>query len=74
MVKANGTSLYVFAAISRAGTATASFEVSGMTGDGVATVVGEGRTIDVTAGKFSDAFADSGVHIYKIDLASVTCN
>jgi hypothetical protein len=74
MVKANATSLYVFAAISRAGTATASYQVSAMTGNGVATVVGEGRTIDVTAGKFSDAFADSGVHIYKIDLAAVTCN
>jgi hypothetical protein len=74
MVKANGTSLYVFAAISRAGTATASYEVTGMTGNGVATVVGEGRTIDVTAGKFSDAFVANAVHIYKIDLASVTCN
>jgi hypothetical protein len=74
MVKANGTSLYVFAAISRAGTATASYEVTGMTGNGVATVVGEGRTIDVTAGKFSDAFGANAVHIYKIDLASVTCN
>jgi hypothetical protein len=74
MVKANGTSLYVFSAISRAGTATASYAISGMTGNGVATVVGENRTIDVAAGKFSDAFAANGVHIYQIDLAAVTCN
>jgi hypothetical protein len=74
MVKASGTSLYVFAAISRAGTTTASFTVDGMTGNGVATVVGESRTIPVAAGKFSDAFAANAVHIYKIDLAAVTCN
>jgi hypothetical protein len=74
MVKANGTSLYVFSAISRAGTATASYAISGMTGNAVATVVGESRTIDVTAGKFSDAFAANGVHIYQIDLSAVTCN
>jgi hypothetical protein len=74
MVKANGTSLYVFAAISRAGTTTGSFTVTGMTGNGVATVVGENRTVTVTAGKFSDAFAANGAHVYEIDLASVTCN
>jgi len=84
MVKANGTSLYVFSALSRGGTAMGSFTVDGMTGNGVASVVGESRTIDVTSGKFSDMFAASslpdaggdlvGVHIYKIDLSTVTCN
>ena len=74
MVKANGTSLYVFSAISRAGTTMGSFAVNGMTGNGTATVVGENRTVTITAGKFSDAFAANGVHIYKIDLAAVTCN
>jgi hypothetical protein len=74
MVKASGTSLYLFAAIARNGTTTASFQVTGMTGKGVANVVGENRTIDVTAGKFSDAFAQNGVHIYRIDLSAVTCN
>jgi hypothetical protein len=74
MVKANGTSLYVFSAISRAGTATASYTINGMTGNGVATVVGEGRTVTVTAGRFSDAFAANGVHIYTIDLATASCN
>ena len=44
-----------------------------MTGNGVATVVGENRTLPVTAGKFSDAFAANGVHIYTINLSAVTC-
>jgi hypothetical protein len=74
MVKASGSALDVFAAVSRAGTATATFSVTGMTGNGVASVVGESRTIDVTAGKFSDEFAANGVHIYRIDLAAVTCD
>ena len=74
MVKAGGTSLYVFSAIARAGTATASYVVPGLTGKGVATVIGENRTIDVAGGKFSDMFAASAAHIYKIDLAAVTCN
>jgi hypothetical protein len=74
MLKASGTSLYVFSAIARAGTTMGSFDVKGMTGNGMATVVGENRTISVTAGKFGDAFAANGVHIYKIDLAAVTCN
>ncbi len=74
MVKAHGTSLYVFSAVSRAGTTTGSFVVKGMTGNGVAKVVGEGRTIDVVAGKFSDAFAANAVHIYVLDLSAVTCD
>ncbi len=74
VVKANGTSLYVFSAISRAGTATGSYAIRGMTGRAVANVVGENRTIDVVAGKFSDGFAANGVHIYRIDLAAATCN
>ncbi len=74
MVKASGTSLYVFSAISRTGTTMGSLQVNGMTGNGVATVVGENRTVAITAGKFSDAFAANAVHIYTIDLAAVTCN
>jgi hypothetical protein len=73
LVKAGGSTLYVFSAISRAGTATASYAIEGMTGSGVATVVGENRTIPVVAGKFSDAFAANGVHVYTIDLSAVTC-
>jgi hypothetical protein len=73
MVKAGGTSLDVFSAVSRTGTATGSFAIQGMTGNGTATVIGESRTIPITAGKFSDAFAANGVHIYQVDLSMVTC-
>jgi hypothetical protein len=73
MVKAHGFTLYVFSAISRAGTATGSFSIQGMTGNAVATVVNESRTVMVEAGKFSDAFAANGAHVYTIDLSTATC-
>jgi hypothetical protein len=73
MAKANGKSLYIFSAVSRSGTTTASYAIAGMTGSGVATVVGENRTVAVKAGQFSDAFAANSVHIYRIDMSTVTC-
>ncbi len=66
LVKAHGSSLYVFAAISRKGTATGTFTLSGVTGNGSAKVVGENRTVDVKNGVFTDAFAENGVHIYEL--------
>jgi hypothetical protein len=44
-----------------------------MTGGGTATVVGENRTVNIAAGKFSDAFAANDVHIYQLDLTAATC-
>ena len=42
-------------------------------GNATATVLGENRTLPVTAGSFSDSFADgNAVHIYRIDGGS-TC-
>src|SRR5262249_41795443 len=41
MVKAYGQVLYLFAAITRAGTATATFQINGLVGRATATVVGE---------------------------------
>ncbi len=73
MVKAHGTSIYIFSAVSRAGSATASFTIGGLTGTGVATVIGENRTVNVSAGKFTDSFAASDVHIYQVDLSAITC-
>ena len=73
MVKAHGTSLYVFSAISRKGTATGTFEIQGMTGNASATVIGESRSVEVVGGKFSDDFAANGVHIYQVDLATAKC-
>ena len=73
MVKANGTKLYVFAAIARAGTASADFAIAGMTANGTAVVNGESRTLPVTAGRFGDTFAANDVHIYEVDLAAASC-
>jgi hypothetical protein len=44
-----------------------------MSGGGVATVAGESRTVEIVAGRFSDAFAANDVHIYQIDLTTATC-
>ena len=73
MAKASGTSLYVFAAIARAGATSATFTVAGLTGNATAEVVGENRTVPVTAGAFTDAFAANDAHVYEIDLSTVTC-
>jgi hypothetical protein len=73
MVKANGSSLYIFSAVSLKGTTMAAYSIDGMTGNAIATVVGENRSVPITAGKFSDAFAANGVHIYQVDLSKVTC-
>ena len=64
MVKAHGTSIYVFAAVSRAGTASGSFTIQGMTGSGSAQVVGENRTVAITNGAFTDDFvAERRAHL-----------
>jgi hypothetical protein len=73
MVKANGTTVYVFSAISRKGTATGTFTVPGLTGTGTATVVGESRTVPIAGGMFTDMFAANATHVYSIDLAGVKC-
>ena len=73
MVKASGSKLYVMSAISRTGTTMGSFTITGMTGSAVATVLGENRTVNVTKGHFTDAFAANDVHVYVIDLSTATC-
>jgi hypothetical protein len=73
MIKARGTTIYIFSAVSRAGTTTGSFTIDGLTGTGVANVVGENRTVSVSAGKFTDNFAANDVHIYQVDLAAIRC-
>lgn len=54
---------YIFAIAMRSGETTASFSVT--SGNNVE-VLGEGRTINITNGKFSDDFSPYGVHLYKI--------
>jgi len=66
MQKRRGTDNYVFAVAMRDGMTSATFTLSGMTGNATAEVLGEGRTVAVTAGAFSDTFTGYGVHLYKI--------
>ena len=49
-------------------TITVKFTVSGFTGNAVAEVVDEGRTISLSNGRFADTFKKNAVHIYKIDI------
>jgi hypothetical protein len=74
MVKAHGTSIYVFSAVSRTGATTGSFTLKGVTGSGTAQVVGESRTVTITHGAFTDDFIANGVHIYQIDFSAIHCN
>ena len=51
MVKAQGQTLYIFAAIAGPERPPGGFPIEGMSGDGSATVLGENRTFTVTAGR-----------------------
>jgi hypothetical protein len=50
----------------RTGTPTATFTLRDFVGTSTVEVVGENRTITATNGVFQDAFANWGVHIYKV--------
>ena len=63
LTKKDGKTNYIFAVAMREGTTTATFEVK--SGKSVE-VIGEGRTIEVRKGKFSDDFAGYGVHLYRV--------
>jgi F5/8 type C domain len=72
MAKYQGGKFYVFAGNKEAGPRTATFDVPCI-GPATVTVLGEGRTIPVTGGRFTDSFADgNAIHIYRIDGGS-TC-
>lgn len=66
MAKAYGGDLYVFAAAMRPGSAQGTFQLSGAPGNRRAEVLGEGRNIAIENGRFTDDFADYGVHLYRI--------
>ena len=54
---------YVFAIAMRSGETTATFSVSS---GNKAEVIGEGRTITISNGSFTDTFSSFDVHLYKI--------
>ena len=65
MQKRYGGSTYVFAAGMRNTSMRAEFHVKGVK-DGSAKVLGEGRTVTLSNGRFTDEFGAFGVHIYRI--------
>ena len=65
MVKRLGGALYLFAVAMRPTTTTATFTVRGPPAATV-TVLGEARTLSLSGGAFSDAFAPYAVHLYRI--------
>ena len=67
MVKYYGGKFYIFAAPGMAGAQNITFTLA-RTATTTATVIDESRTLTVTAGVFSDSFANENtVHIYRID-------
>jgi hypothetical protein len=65
MVKRSGGALYIFAVAMRPGTTQARFSLRD-TRNGVATVLGESRTVTVSGGAFQDTFSDYAVHLYRV--------
>jgi hypothetical protein len=65
MTKIYDGEIYIFAASMREGETAADFTLSCPTGS-KAEVIGENRTLEVTDGKFTDAFVSYDIHIYKI--------
>jgi len=67
MVKRQGGALYIFAVAMQPGTTHAQFTVRGA-GTGTATVIGESRSLPVTAGSFGDDFDTYAVHLYRVSF------
>lgn len=63
MAKKDGKTNYLFAVAMREGATSATFEVK--SGKSVE-VIGEGRTIPIKKGKFTDEFSGYAVHLYRI--------
>jgi hypothetical protein len=66
LAKRHGGALHLFAIATRDGAAEAVFTVPGAADGAVVEVVGEGRTLSVADGRFSDAFAPYQLHRYRI--------
>ena len=66
MLKRYGGATYLFAVAMRGTATTATFQLGGIPDTASAEVLGEGRTIAITARSFRDDFAGYGVHRYRI--------
>jgi hypothetical protein len=65
MVKRYGSAMYVFAVAMKNDLCTATFAVPELAESSVE-VIGENRTLPISAGQFQDSFVGYGPHIYKI--------
>ena len=65
-IKQQGGATYVFAVAMRDGATKAEFTIKGLAGKLQAEVIGEGRAIDVTDGRYADDFKGYEVHLYRI--------
>ncbi len=65
MVKKTQDAIYVFAVDMQGKTAQADFQIKDF-GTGRAEVLGEGRSLKIRHGRFTDEFNAWGVHLYKI--------
>jgi len=74
MLKAKGAYAYIFAMQKRASATSGTFTFTVPTGivqSGTVDVIGEGRTLTLTGGQFTDSFAaEYTYHIYKIPLGT----
>jgi hypothetical protein len=66
MVKRHEGDVYVFAVSMRTDETTGTFQVQGVGGAAEAEVLGEGRKVAVSGGRFSDTFNHYAAHIYRI--------
>jgi hypothetical protein len=67
MVKRRAGATYAFAVGMRNAQVKGSFEIKDLPGRRTATVLGEGRQVEVVDGKFDDSFKAYDVHLYRID-------
>jgi hypothetical protein len=66
LVKRADGATYIFAVAMRDATTVGRFRVRGLPASCRVEVVDEGRTLQMSGGRFSDEFTGFGVHIYKI--------
>jgi hypothetical protein len=66
MMKQTGGFTYLFTAAMKNSSTTATFTLPSIS-SGSVEVIGENRTLTITAGKFQDSFAGYGIHLYKIN-------
>ncbi len=68
MVKRQGRYLYVFAVGMRNGATTGNFALKGVPTNANVEVLGEGRSLRLRGGRFTESFLPYDVHVYRISI------